>query len=168
MWVSVKKTKSREPGFSGDGGSAELVSHVTRGNMVSAVVEVARVFRNLRRVEFMDWSPLILTALVQDAEAGNVGEAAKRKIVFGEARGCWSSFYKTSHPSEERRMGHPPRRFVVVTRSLDSRGGQLRERQPRGCGFARITWLSFWPSVRCNRTSGRIALQRNSQNLPLR
>src|SRR5277367_5359246 len=71
IWVSVKKTKSSEPGFSGAARIAELPSQVTRGNTASAALEVARVFRNLRRPEFMDSSRPILTALVQDAEAAN-------------------------------------------------------------------------------------------------
>jgi hypothetical protein len=36
----------------------------------------------------------------------------------------------------------------------------------RVCGDAQISWLSFCPSIRCDRISGRIALWRNSQNLP--
>jgi hypothetical protein len=35
----------------------------------------------------------------------------------------------------------------------------------RSCGESWITWLSFYPSIRCKRISGRIALWRNSQNL---
>jgi hypothetical protein len=35
-----------------------------------------------------------------------------------------------------------------------------------GGGEARRSWVSFYPSIRCNRISGRIALWRNSQNLP--